>query len=529
MVTLANDTVAERSAGPRDAIANPEGSRMAWTLHGWHNPQPISISIQPNQLAALREGVRRDMEALMPRCEALDCSLPESRRHHKAYVASKIRHHFPLEIRPAAAPAYVRDRFQLSREYRASRPEIARSDIPIAEELRRTQSILTVGAIRDPGLLAVLAGRRTEAFSPGDGVKTATVSGRCRPAADSFSTWMALHDETERAPVGAIALGRAAGRDDVDLLRHRLFGHQRVIAEPGSLALAWLLAEWDGGAKRFGELIVFDEPGERFREPSRLTRLAPGIDWPRISVITVSYNQCEYLERCLLSVLEQRYPNLEYIVIDACSTDGSIDILRRHEARLSRLVIEPDNGQSDGLNKGFNLATGDILTWVNSDDMLAPLALKRAALAFAESGADMVAGTCARVAGADARPRYRHHSVLPTGRRVALELSGPLTWHGAWEAGDYFFQPEVFFSRDIWNRAGGYLRPHLYWAMDWDLWLRFALAGATAIRIPDLLALSREHDAQKTTTEELYLWQVATILADYDELFARLEQEVVAP
>jgi GT2 family glycosyltransferase len=516
-------------AGAHEAKPNPKGGGMAWTLQGWHNPSPISISIHPEQLAILREGVRRDLEALMPRCAALDRSLPENKRRHKGYVASKIQHNFPLAIRRERAGDRAVGTIQHNRAYRTRSPAVAAADITLSEALRRTRSILTVGGITDPGLLTLLAERHTAALVPGDGVMTTTISGHQRPAADGFSAWMAAHDEAERASVGAIVLGRSAGRADVELLRYRLHGHQRVIAETGSVALAWLLAEWDGGVRRFGDLIVFEEPGNRFREPSRLTYLASENDWPKISVITVSYNQREYLEQCLLSVLDQRYPNLEYIVIDACSTDGSIDILRRHEARLSRLVIEPDDGQSDGLNKGFNLATGDILTWVNSDDMLAPLALKRAALAFAESGADMVAGTCSRVAGADARPLYRHHSVLPTARCVTFDLAGPLNWRDAWERGDYFFQPEVFFSRDIWTRAGGYLRAHLYWAMDWDLWLRFALAGATVFRIPDVLAVSREHEAQKTTTEEMYLWQIATLLTDYDALLDLLERDTVAP
>ena len=214
---------------------------------------------------------------------------------------------------------------------------------------------------------------------------------------------MALHDEAERSAVGAIVLGRTAERGDVDLLRHRLHAHQRVIAEVGSAAISWLFAQWDGSVTRYGDVFVFAEPGRLFREPSTMVQLSPEVEWPRISVVTVSFNQREYLEQCLLSVFGQRYPNLEYIVVDAGSTDGSIELLRRYEAQFAHLIVEPDEGQSDGLNKGLRRATGDILTWVNSDDMLAPSALKRAAIAFAESGADLVAGTCARVEGIDAQ------------------------------------------------------------------------------------------------------------------------------
>jgi hypothetical protein len=105
----------------------------------------------------------------------------------------------------------------------------------------------------------------------------------------------------------------------------------------------------------------------------------------------------------------------------------------------------------------------------------------------------------------------------------SLMLHAPLNWCGSWEKGDWFFQPEVVFTREIWERAGGYLKPHLFWAMDWDLWLRFALAGARVVRIPDVMGASREHATQKTTGEELYLWQIVGILREYDELLAALE------
>jgi len=395
--------------------------------------------------------------------------------------------------------------------------------------LQRAKRLLTVGVIVDQNLRDLLSGRHTEVLVPGDGDTILTPSGNRRPSPDSFGAWMAQHDEAERAMLDAIILGRTAGRADVQLLGRRLHGHQHVLAEAGSAALSWLLTQWDGRTARYGNVFVFTEPGSRFSEPSARARPSPEVDWPRISVVTVSYNQREYLEQCLRSVFDQHYPNLEFIVVDGRSTDGSVEILRRHESRLAHLVVEPDEGQSDGLNKGLRRATGDILTWVNSDDMLAPWALKRAALAFLESGADLVAGTCARVEGVEARLIYRHHSALPTGQRVAFDLARPLNWHNGWEKGDYFFQPEVFFTRDIWERSGGYLKPHLYWAMDWDLWLRCALVGATVIRIPDLLGMSRVHKAQKTTSEELYLWQISTILREYDDLLALLQRDAVRP
>jgi GT2 family glycosyltransferase len=346
--------------------------------------------------------------------------------------------------------------------------------------------------------------------------------GDTRPAPDSLCGWLSMQDEAERATVACYALGRDATRADVELLRLRLLPHQRVLVEPGAAALTWLALTWDGTAERCGEVAVFSKPGPRFREPSILPRLPAGLAWPKISVVTVSFNQVDYLEQCLLSVLEQNYPNLEYIVVDAGSTDGSIALLERYRNRFARLIIEPDNGQSDGLNKGFRHATGEILTWINSDDMLAPLALKRAAIAFCETGVDMVVGTCDRVLGVESRRHFLHHSVVPAGRPGPLPLASVLNWSERWEKGNYFFQPEVLFTRDIWLRAGGYLKPYLYWAMDWELWLRFAMAGATAVRLPDVLGISREHELQKTTNDEIWIWQFINILREYDMMLEQL-------
>jgi GT2 family glycosyltransferase len=497
------------------------------TLRGWKNPLPISISISRDALAPLRASIRRDLQALEPRCQALERSLPDRVLNHHAYVASKLRQKFSLDLRHEAMPAHhpvTRLPGPTTRSYRVPTP---RSTVAIGESLQNATHILVVGTVSDPSLHELSPTRQVTRLVPGDGVTRLMASGNRRPAEDSFSAWMALHDEAERSAVGAIVLGRTAERSDVDLLRHRLHTHQRVIAEAGSAAVSWLFAQWDGSVTRHGNVFVFAEPGRLFREPSTRAQLSPEVEWPRISVVTVSFNQREYLEQCLLSVFSQRYPNLEYIVVDAGSTDGSIELLRRHEAQFAHLIIEPDEGQSDGLNKGLRRATGDILTWVNSDDMLAPSALKRAAIAFAESGADLVTGTCARVEGIDAQPITRHHAALPTGKRVAFDLSRPLDWHNGWEKGDYFFQPEVFFTRDIWERSGGYLKLHLYWAMDWDFWLRCAMAEATVMRIPDLLGISRVHKSQKTTSDELYLWQIDSILREYDDLFALLERDLV--
>lgn len=206
---------------------------------------------------------------------------------------------------------------------------------------------------------------------------------------------------------------------------------------------------------------------------------------PQISIITPSYNQAEFLEDTIRSVLAQNVPDMEYFIVDGGSTDGSMDIIRKYQDHLAWWVSEPDSGQAEAINKGFARARGEFVAWLNSDDMYAPGALNQA------------------IEVLQANPNVG----LVFGNAVSFNQDGiPLNdmifddWNLAdLMAFNIICQPAVVFRRDVLEKAG-YLRLDLHYMLDHQLWLR--MARLTMIKyVPALWAFARHHTLAKNVAQ----------------------------
>jgi len=212
---------------------------------------------------------------------------------------------------------------------------------------------------------------------------------------------------------------------------------------------------------------------------------------PRISIITPSLNQVEFIEQTISSVLGQGYSNLEYIIIDGGSTDGTVDLIRKYESRLAYWVSEKDGGQSNAINKGLKLATGDIIAYVNSDDYYLEGAFERVANAYRnDPSVDLWHGRCRIVDQYGAKVDERIGSIKRYDEILDL-------W-GVWWKRRNFVQPEVFWTKRIGDKVGAF-REDLHLVMDYEYWLRILSAGGTAGFIDAEVAAFRLQPNQKST------------------------------
>jgi glycosyltransferase involved in cell wall biosynthesis len=203
---------------------------------------------------------------------------------------------------------------------------------------------------------------------------------------------------------------------------------------------------------------------------------------PRISIVTPSFNQAQYLEETIRSVLEQDYPDLEYIICDGASSDQSVEIIRKYADRLAWWCSEKDRGQSHAINKGFAKATGRLLAYINSDDCYLPGALRAAAEAY-ESGAPFIVG--------QSRILHRNGSISPFPVQPHEQPS-------QWLIANPIPQQSTFWSAELWRQLGTF-REDLHFSFDYEYWLRIRFqAGIQPTVLTQTLSSFRMHDNSKT-------------------------------
>lgn len=227
--------------------------------------------------------------------------------------------------------------------------------------------------------------------------------------------------------------------------------------------------------------------------------------YPRISIITPSFNQALFLEQTIKSVLDQDYPSLEYIVIDGGSTDDSVDILKKYDTKITYWVSEKDSGQSNAINKGFRKITGEIYSWLGSDDLLEPGALIKVADLFQKNpGIGLIAGKCKKI----------------DEKNIVIGEKGPSDFNeinllNRWQQ----YQPAVFFNRTILDKAG-FLDENFNFALDTEYFLRIKLNGFEGITTNDILASARFwSDCKSVSHRYIHYKELREVVEKYYKLF----------
>ena len=214
-------------------------------------------------------------------------------------------------------------------------------------------------------------------------------------------------------------------------------------------------------------------------------------DWPRISIVMPSFNTAEYLEAAIRSVLLQGYPNLDFIIIDGGSNDDSLNIIEKYSGWLTDWVSEPDDGQYHAILKGFLKTNGNIMGWLNSDDMLFPEGLSKVGSIFSQ-----FRGQVEWITGI---PFYWDIAGRLTSPCKTIPHSQTLLRYGGHDgfAIQWIMQEGTFWTRSLWNKSGATIRTDLSYAGDFELWLRFA-RFSKLYSIESFIGGNRRHSDQKT-------------------------------
>ncbi len=235
---------------------------------------------------------------------------------------------------------------------------------------------------------------------------------------------------------------------------------------------------------------------------------------PRVSIITPSYNQAQFLEQTIRSVLDQDYPNLEYWVIDGGSTDGSLEIIQKYAGQLAGWVSEPDRGQAEGINKGLARATGDVVAWLNSDDLYYPGAVQAAVAALAANPQASFVFSDVESIDEAGQPFHRMH-------------------YGHWGLADLMCfriigQPAVFI-RHTFLAQTGLLDPSYHYLLDHHLWLRLAALAEPVYVHGEPWAAARMHAGAKNMAQAAGFAPEAMRLAEWlmqDSRFEPLASQI---
>ncbi|MGO4770953.1 glycosyltransferase family 2 protein [Flavobacterium sp. W22_SRS_FK3] len=224
------------------------------------------------------------------------------------------------------------------------------------------------------------------------------------------------------------------------------------------------------------------------------------MNYPKISIVTPNFNGGEYLEETILSVLSQNYPNLEYIIIDGGSNDNSIDIIKKYESQLTYWISESDNGLYEAVQKGFDKSTGEIMAWINSDDVYHPKAFFTVAEIFSLDGVNWLQGVPS--------------TLDEKGRTIGVSKVKKWSKFNYYTGNFHWIQQEsVFWRRSLWKMAGAKMETEMKYASDLELWLRFfrfeklyvtnALLAGFRIRSKNQLSLDHKDEYFKEANDKI--------------------------